>query len=399
MVAMVIYKDKTMTITPVNKNLPLWLNCFEAFIIQATLFYMPIYLKELGYSGIQIGALMGLFSITGLLLIIPLGILNDRIKTKYLITGAIVCISISFFSLLYTRDFSTLFLTLLVLGAGISGFDISIGSLVMKTLAHEKRALTMSLFNFSRMTGNSLSLLLGALCLQYYSFSHVYAAAAISGVLLLIPCFLLPSTSTSVVSILDYKKDFLRKEVLSFTLVIFLIANHWGAESTAYSLFLKQDLGLSWIGVGVYMGIPIFALALSSLSVGKILQKTQSFRMLLFYGAMLSGVCHVLMTIPNLWISFPMRILHEMGDAVILTVMFFGVSSMFSSEKVGGLSAVFNLINKVSAFIGALMYGPMGEYYGYNVPLSVSGALTCFAAILLLILFPAENRTKSEIPV
>lgn len=48
-------------------------------------FFIPLYLADLGFNGLQIGFLMALIAVTSLLISLPVGIINDRLDIRYTI--------------------------------------------------------------------------------------------------------------------------------------------------------------------------------------------------------------------------------------------------------------------------------------------------------------------------
>jgi DHA1 family quinolone resistance protein-like MFS transporter len=355
-------------------KLTFFLTGFRSFLIYLTFFFLPIFLKDLGMTGLQIGSLMGLFSITGLVLVFPAGILNDSLQSRHLISFSFVALTAFYLVFPRLSEYSSLFIAFSILGVCLNLLEVSFNSIVYK-LSDEAHGITMGRYNFSKMFGLSFGLLLSGIVLTMVSKKFLFIGSAILSVFMILVSLKLPSTSAKFVGLKSYGSRFFRKEVIYYLTIMSLFAFHWGAEMTSYSLFLKKNLGLNWMQLGIYTSIPIMVLAVSSLKVGKALSQKMDFIQLLIYGLILSGVFHIVMVIPNVYGSFFARILHEAGDGIVLTLNYYVVSQLFGKEEVGGLGALCHLVNISSAFIGAMVFGNMGEAWGYQWPMIVSGVI------------------------
>ena len=59
-----------------------------------------------------------------------------------------------------------------------------------------------------------------------------------------------------------------------------------------------------------------------------------------------------------------------------MIAMYEGIGRLFHVERVGGNASLIYLVTLVGSFAGALIFGPLGEYAGYWVPLAISGFIT-----------------------
>ena len=91
--------------TEKGHNLILLLVYIKHVIFQLTFFYFPIYLNDNGFSGFQIGILMSIFSITGLIILFPAGILNDRFLSRSLLFISFLIGALCYFGILVSNIF------------------------------------------------------------------------------------------------------------------------------------------------------------------------------------------------------------------------------------------------------------------------------------------------------
>ena len=114
---------------------------------------------------------------------------------------------------------------------------------------------------------------------------------------------------------------------------------------------------------------------------------------------MLSGVGHALMLVPNVYASCSFRIIHEIGDAFTAVTYTVILSEIFSKKNIAGNVSIVSTIMITGSVIGSLVFGPLGEAYGYGLPFLISGILTIVAAIILYkfkIMDKVEER-KSDV--
>jgi MFS family permease len=154
-----------------------------------------------------------------------------------------------------------------------------------------------------------------------------------------------------------------------------LFATHWGAEYTSYALFLREDLGLSKIAMGWYMSGEFGAILLTTLLVGKRLRGNGWMIPAAVAGLVFSGIGHIGMTLEPVPLSFGFRCLHGVGDGLIFLLFYVGIARLFKIERLGGNAGLLNLATLVGMVIGSLVFGPVGEAFGYAIPFWISGGL------------------------
>jgi predicted MFS family arabinose efflux permease len=66
-----------------------------------------------------------------------------------------------------------------------------------------------------------------------------------------------------------------------------------------------------------------------------------------------------------------------------MVVMYSGIARLFDVGRIGGHSAGVNLVMMIGTFIGSVIFGPMGERFGYEIPLVVTGAVVVVLAFFI----------------
>jgi MFS family permease len=345
---------------------------------------MPIYLSEIGFSGYEIGLLVALYAITPVFVSFPTGVINDRWTIRLTMIAGICMVSAFMLGLGFLKGF-IVFIPLFFLGGlGNNLEEVSIRTLLYKTKMEGKEGKKFGLYNLVNSTARSAGLFIGGILIFMLDFS---LALKIIGILylLIIPFASFRPLAKRKVRLAEYKKDFLNSKVVSIGIIMFLFALHWGAEATSFGLFLRNNLGLDMFMVGVYSSVALLFLGFTAYFFGRRIDRGKNkMKNVFFAGVLFSGVFGILYTIPIPWISFLFRIPHEMGDGMASIAMYFWISKLFGTERIGGNSSLMFTLTLLGQVTGSLVFGPIGYVMGYQMPFIISGATTIICAFLLL---------------
>ncbi len=196
--------------------------------------------------------------------------------------------------------------------------------------------------------------------------------------------YLVPKVKIRKFNFWEYKQSLFRKPVLLLLLPVFLFGTHWGAEQTSYSLFLRDFLGLDLFYSGMYMGFSLMAMAIGGLYAGKRINKTRHPKRIFLTGILMSGIFHVFMIIQNVPLSFVFRLLHEIGDGLMMVSYYIILADIFKKKIISGESSIAYTVLLVGSVVGAPIYGHIGFAYGYQWPFLLSGITTLFSLALIL---------------
>jgi len=355
-------------------------------LLHATIFFIGVHLNKIGFSGTQIGILFMTYSLTGLLTILPSGFSNDTFKSKHLLAIALILLSIQYFGLFYVKNFPTLWLIFFMGSIGKTLYSNSIDSLFLKSTnqEHTKKKINIFLSLNYGLIGASI-MTAGYLLNIDYSFEKIFLGISMAFLTMaIISQIILPKSETSKFEIIHYKKDILRPNVLFFLFMMFMFSLHYGAEETSYGLFLKNTLGLNSWQSGLYMGIAIFSMSITVIITRKLLYRVKVIWALLI-GTFLSGSGLILMAIfTNPIISAVFRIIHETGDASMFFFLYYGIAKLFDLKRIGGNAGIVSFVIIIGASLSNLIFGFVGEKYGYNMPFIIGGVTTILAFILAI---------------
>ena len=351
-------------------------------VISSVYFLLPLYLKgALNFSGWQIGVLYAVLSLNSLIVAFPVGVTCDRYPARILSQLGLVGMALSLGGMAGVERFWPFLQVFWAFGLSTQLFRQSLDILLYKD-PRGQEVDRFGHFNAARMGGMMVGALLAGALAYVWNFPATLLIFGVLVGLLLIPSRRLPLTRGVRASLKDYGRDVLTRPVLFFITWLFLFTLHWGAEGTSLSLFLKHDLGLSPLGVGVYMAGEFGVVSATAYLYGRYWAGRLSPMAFLTVALTLSGLGHILMVQPPLGWSFIWRAIHWLGDGLILMETYTTVSRLFHVDRIGGNAGLISLATTLGVFAGSLLYGPMGAAWGYQWPLIISG-ITSLALVPL----------------
>jgi len=358
-------------------------------------FFLPVFFSEtLRFSGHQIGLLYAVYAATGVVAAFPAGWGNDRVTSRTLILASLAAHAAGFALMATVTSYPIYIGVFLFWGLAANLFRISLDVEVLKTDSGMTTGSRIGMFQGSRFVGLMLGTLGSGYLLTAIDFRlGLVAMAAASLSLMPLAARLLPTPLVRA-KMIEYGRDMLKPGVLFFCAWIVLFASHWGAEFTCYGLFLRKDLGLDLPSMGLYMCGEFAAIAGLTLLVGRRLDQALGVRVVATVGLLLSGVGNVGMVFEPAELSFAFRFVHGLGDGAVGLVLYVGLARLFKLERMGGNAGMVSMLLMVGMILGALVYGPLGESFGYGVPMVVSGVVVLLLAAPVFLV----TERKSQAP-
>jgi MFS family permease len=362
---------------------------FQKALLSVAKTFLPILLVGMGFSGLQIGFLFALFTATALVSYFPAGLVNDRFSIRGVMCAGLLLVALFMFGISgASGSFHLLLALFLIGGTGMNVFETSASTLLLKKNDSGK---IFGLFTGMGALGFAVGVTFGGFLLLNVLFRDLFMSIGASFLILAISAFLLPKTRKFKFDVAKYERDFLRTEISVFILVLFLWGIHGGAELTSYTLFLRQCFRLDTFAIGSYMAVAELGLVATALMVGwemdRKRKKGRSFNFAAFLalGLLLSGLGHVLMTVPpDALTSLFFRFVHEAGDGMVMVLIYIGVRRFFDIRRRGGSYGFVGTVTVAGAVLGCMAFGPVGEAIGYGTPLIISGIPGILGAVLVL---------------
>ncbi len=355
--------------------------------INAVFFLAPLHFLKVGFNGWQIGLIVSLYALTPLLVSFPTGWVNDRLAITRVVQGGLVTSSLIYLVLSRTNDFVLTALAFAVLGAANAVLDVSLNSLYYKDEREGNLNRKFGVLSFWLNLGISAGSLLGGALIFFEGFEvMLYVMAGLmAAALLAVRHF--GAEKFEMVPFREYRLSFFRRKALLLSLMLFILTLHWGVEGTVYSPFLKQAFGLNALQIAAYMSAALFVMALASFRVSRRPYDPKANERLFLAGMLFSGAGLMLMTVPNVYLSFLARVAHEAGDGTMAALVTIFISRLFAKRNIGGNSGLLTAVFTLGNMAGAQIFSPMGYSLGLQVPFLVAGGLLVVDCAFAYLLF------------
>ncbi len=363
--------------------LPTLLLSLKNFLVFSILFYLPLHFASMGFSGLQIGILLSIFAITSFASSFLAGLLSDRFPVRYLSSISFFLLMVYLISFSLTENFWIILASFFIGGLGNNIADISLTSFVLKVTEKKDSGKRLGVFTTVKTLASGLGALTGGLLLAYLAFKNVFMVLAIIFFITIVFTLLVKKIGTFRYSLEHYRGDLWKKEVFFFTMLIFVFTLHWGAEGTSYSLLLKENFGLDQSSLAFYIGTVWLFFGMFIYYISRKIQDTTSLKRIIYPGILFSGAGHILFVIPSLPVSYLLRLVHEFGDAAFEMFLLVGIHRYFPTERIGGTSGVVLTVTIAGRLVGSLVFGPMGDLWGYQYPFIISGILTLMCLFIV----------------
>ncbi len=362
------------------------LNFCRKLTVNTLFFLVPLHLLKIGLSGWQIGVVVSLYGLAPLIFSFPIGWINDRLSIRRIIQAALLSLTLLFLLLALTKNFYPLAIVFLFLGIANNALDVSINSLYYKDETKVDLNKKYGTFAFWLALGTATGILSGGTLIYFSDFRILFTVYAAFLLIVLIFARNVGRERFSVVTLREYRLNLVNKKTILFSILIFILALHWGAEGTVYSPFLKTYFQLNDLQLALYISIPLFFLAFAGLAVAVMRFNARLNPQIFLIALFLSGAGNILMVNKNIYVSIFFRIIHEVGDGLLGALIFLFISRLFQKESIGGSSGILLALMTLGHMVGALIFSSIGYSVGIQYPFIVSGVLlianSCFGFLV-----------------
>lgn len=366
------------------------------FIHWLVLAYLPLLFKLRGLSDLEIGVAIGVFSLSSMALMLPLGLFSDLFSPKRTMLCGSLLYALYFFALLNIRSFAGLLPVMFLGGLGSASLIVVSESLYLKHFGQEQRGRRVATFQFSTYLGFGLGALAGGFIVQLAP-ALLFAVALAGALLIFFLSLFLADYETIVFSFRGYSEDVLRFKPLLLLACMFVMGTHFGVEQTSFSLFLREDLGLSTRQIGlIFAGLGVW-MALAVPFIGRFHDKRQSVFLFFLGGLAVSGFFQLLTAWAfDFWSLFFIRLMHTLGDTVALLELGVLIAMLFPSRRLGGNSGLIFAVRTFATFLAAVLAGSLNLGWGYGASFIGSGLFVLlFAAACLLFIAASPERRRA----
>ncbi|HDR3493733.1 TPA: MFS transporter [Bacillus wiedmannii] len=341
---------------------------------------LPIFIKQLGGSESQVGFIIGVFTISAVILRPIVGGLMDRYGRRVFIISGLFFFAIT----MYFYDWVTgvIFLVVLRILHGISWAiaTTSIGTAVTDVIPQSRRGEGMGWYGLAMTLGMALGPILGLWIVKSLSFHYLFLLCTALAIMAFILAF-----GTKIPAVQHTSKkpiSFFEKTVLPVAIVTFFLSFTFGGITTFLPLFAANIQ----VNAGTFFLVYAVTLTVIRPLAGKISDK---------HG---EGI----IIVPALFILIVALLVLAMTNGIVglvITAILYGIGfgsaqpalqivtlRLASPEKRGVANATFFTAFDLGIGLGAILLGFVSQLMGYQM-LFIVCAVSGFISLLIFILF------------
>ena len=199
---------------------------------------LPIYLSRLGSREGEIGVLIGVLSISSVVLRPSVGKLLSRVpERRFMIAGSLLC-AVTSVGYLVASPFWPFLTVRLLQGIGFGFFFAASNTLIANISPEARRAQSVSYFYLSLNIPFALAPALGMFLINRFSFTLLFWAS--TGLYVLSVILLAGLRKKHVSPLMDplsRRGSFIRRETLPPCIIAFFVSIIWGTVTTFFPLF------------------------------------------------------------------------------------------------------------------------------------------------------------------
>ena len=363
----------------VNKNAFsyfLFIVALQGFLGRMMGYFLPLYFEELGYSGAQYGLYFTFASLSTIILSLPMGISTDKKPIAYILMFSFLLSSLSRIGFIISKSFLVFSIFSFIGSFGMRFVMVAKESMFFK-ISEKKSPIHAGQYQLVSFLFMGTGMIVGGVIIAKFSFWHAFVVGAAGSLMLAGISYFMPRTETMAIKLEDYKIALFTPKVFFLIFIFVLSSLHWGAENVCFPKFLKHNLALSIPEIGLYTGLGFIFVGLGAYLGVVLVQKKiiKDLQMLLIIGFFTAGLFHILMCVNNVYLSFFFRLCHEVGDGFVFLAFYYGIPKIFHIRTIGGCAAFISVWMWTGAFLSAILFGYVGDTYGNQWPLMISGLI------------------------
>jgi MFS family permease len=234
------------------------LNVAIGFSAQFITPLFPLYLEGLGASEMEIGLVLSLASILGTALMIPSGLLMNRIGKKKTLLVSVILAMLPPLLISFMNDWRWVTPLYMVYSSSFSFFIVSRMAMISESATPGNRATLFAVMNLTWPIGGLIAPTLSGFLVENFGWAPIFQVTTLIMATSLIPTLKLEEPTAPVIEeqIPAKRLSILDREYLPFMTLIFLFqflaGMMEGMISTVLPLFLKNQIMISESRIGLF---------------------------------------------------------------------------------------------------------------------------------------------------
>lgn len=355
---------------------------------------LPNIMEGLKITPVEIGLIISVFTLPGILVSPLVGVLADRVGRKVILIPSLFVFGVFGFACFFAQTMEQLLFFRFIQGVGAGPLGVIYGTMIGDLYEGRERGQAMG-YNASVLAMGTAAFpaVGGVLAMLGWNWPFILP-------LLAIPLGLAISTKMDTVepksngSLKDYIQDAFKlmktREVLALfgtTLLTFTVL--YGPIVTYVPILLDKQYNASPLAIGMVFLISSGFSGLASFQLGNLSHRFGQ-RPLLIASAIFYGAAMILMPrAPGLWHVIPPVICFGLAQGLNIPTIMTMLTSIAPMEQRGAFMAANGLLLRLAQTVAPLLMG--GLYALFGMEAVFIGGLVCSVGILLMAIFYVKN--------
>nr|WP_207720969.1 MFS transporter [Clostridium gasigenes] len=341
---------------------------------------LPMFIKEIGGSESQVGFIVGVFTISAVIVRPIVGGLMDKYGRRVFIISGLIFFAIT----MYFYDFVTviIFLVILRILHGISWAlaTTSIGTAVTDVIPKSRRGEGMGWYGLSMTLGMALGPILGLWVAKSFSFHYLFLLCTALALIAFILAFF-----TKIPVIKHTHKNtisFFEKDLLPIAIVTFFLSITFGGITTFLPLFAAKIQ----VNVGTFFLVYALTLTVTRPITGKISDKYGE-DVIIIPALFILIVALLVLTFTKGTVGLVITaILYGIGFGSAQPALQVAILRLAKPEKIGVANATFFTAFDLGIGLGSIGLGFVSQLMGYQA-LFIVCAISALISLLYFTVF------------
>ncbi len=409
------FKDDLKLLSRYKQLFPL---CFAVFVSMLgfglVMPLLPLYARDFGASGVQLGFLTASFAATRIITTFPGGWLADRVGRKTPVTAGLLIYSIVMTLYGFSRDVNQLIFLRALQGSASGIVWPVISAMVADITLPEDRGKAMGLYSsmwfLGMVVGPGLGGLLADMFAEAVPFFFCGASAFLS---MMLVTFTVGETFRNGVDVEKSQIELRHRAesnlatsgnagflgdmtsypriFLGLCIVGLIVSFSSSLMQPVLSVFAEEELGVSNAGVGVLFSVMGAMTLIANLPVGSVADRMGR-KLTFIFGMIVTAVSAILITVSgSFWPLLLVMMLRGVGRGASnpqITAMF---SSLAPASRRGKSMGIFNSFRNVGLVLGSTVGGFLYEAAFSELPF-ISCAAVSLIGVLIALLTVSEPK-------
>ncbi|MBN8207745.1 MFS transporter [Bacillus sp. NTK071] len=370
--------------------------CISNFFIfagfQMTLPTLPLFVNELGGSDQLIGFVVGIFTLSALLIRPWSGHVLESLGRRVVFLIGLLVFVISVGSYAFTGSLILLFLMRIVQGLGWGMSTTAVGTIATDLIPQKRRGEGMGYFGLAGNLAMAFGPALGLLIIAVFDFTSMFLIAAAAGFISFVIAAFIRYKPANKTPVQKKKWDVFEKSALMPSLLLFFITMVFGGIATFLPLYAEQ-LGID----GIEWYFVVFALSLMAVRAfaGRIYDR-KGHKAIFLPGALLILAAMIDLTLlSNQFMLLLAAFLFGVGFGSVQPALQAWAVNEAPLNRKGMANATFFSAFDLGVGLGAMFFGLIASKFGY-ADIYLTAGVSVIISMIIYVIYLKRSSTVQK---